>query len=653
MHLLPHHPRARALLALAVSGVLLFAAIAFAALAVEDIRYGLSLPLVELGFDEAQTYVAKIPWLAVFAACASAVFSTILLHESIRTFRHKGLLNEEKLLDRPIFSVIFIVLALGLLSVFTPIDNKLAAASGLDYFRSFSSFTSDYVIVGVIVEIGENSIIIKDSSGQILELQIDDATRDIYERDGIGIGDEIAVQPEKPRSSFVEDEDEEEASREPIVIPIEPGTPIVVGPIFDDPTPSPETPVGYVSISVRAKGDTGQESVRLKIKDKVVKSWTLSAQYSTYNYSYGSSVFDRDIKFEFINDGGGGADKNARVDYIRVGGRTFQTEASSVYSTGTYSSNNGCGGGYKTSETLHCNGYFNYSIGDAGLINGDAQPSPVPEPQPEQPEPTPEPTPTPDPVPTPVIEGNNDLVELIISDTWADNGSTPPWAYHDAPANVGTSYDFYRKARSGFWNDDTYAVFQPWCWIYSPAGTRMTHNFRVEMKPAKFYFYYDNTKTWREVSYNGGWSEGTFGRIDGQTWVQTGGTKSLGNNTYDIKNNDSYSFHPWSKSRLDNDNSADGALQLVELRILDSSGNPVSDAKGYQAHCQWDGYQGHGTDEGARPAAYLSRAKYLSGSWQTFSSITIPYQNPGSNQFNYDTAASQIRQAMATHPLVQ
>ena len=77
-----------------------------------------------------------------------------------------------------------------------------------------------------------------------------------------------------------------------------------------------------------------------------------------------------DIKIEFINDRfeRGVVDRNVIVDNVKVDNYTFQTESNSYFSTGSWASTDGCKEGNKSTDTLHCNGYFRYTIGDAGQL---------------------------------------------------------------------------------------------------------------------------------------------------------------------------------------------------------------------------------------------------------------------------------------------
>lgn len=70
------------------------------------------------------------------------------------------------------------------------------------------------------------------------------------------------------------------------------------------------------------------------------------------------------IKVAFPNDyyGGQGQDRNLRVDKIVVDGKTYQAEASTTASTGTWTPTSNCIPGYVQSEWLHCTGHFEFEI---------------------------------------------------------------------------------------------------------------------------------------------------------------------------------------------------------------------------------------------------------------------------------------------------
>ncbi|MEM6842457.1 MAG: endo-1,4-beta-xylanase [Bacteroidota bacterium] len=131
------------------------------------------------------------------------------------------------------------------------------------------------------------------------------------------------------------------------------------------------------SIKVFAAGKSNTETMRLLINGNVVKTWNnvggnaSTRSFVAHTYNHNTSVTSSQIRVQLTNDDGG-TSKDLRVDKIEVDGTTYQTEASSTYSTGTWNSSNGCGPGYKQSEWLHCNGYFQYSCGNCRVITDES-----------------------------------------------------------------------------------------------------------------------------------------------------------------------------------------------------------------------------------------------------------------------------------------
>jgi endo-1,4-beta-xylanase len=117
-----------------------------------------------------------------------------------------------------------------------------------------------------------------------------------------------------------------------------------------NPNPNPN-PGGSTSITVRARGTAGGESITLRVNNQVVQSWTLGT--GMQNYSATTSLTGG-ITVNYTNDGGS---RDVQVDYIQVNGSTRQSESQS-YNTGLYA-NGRCGGG-SNSEWMHCNGAIGY-----------------------------------------------------------------------------------------------------------------------------------------------------------------------------------------------------------------------------------------------------------------------------------------------------
>ncbi|MCC6511936.1 MAG: PQQ-dependent sugar dehydrogenase, partial [Pirellulaceae bacterium] len=76
------------------------------------------------------------------------------------------------------------------------------------------------------------------------------------------------------------------------------------------------------------------------------------------------------IRIAFTNDAlvNGTQDRNLHVDKIILDGVVHQTESPTVFSTGTWLPADGIQPGYRLSQTLHGNGYFQYATGPGSLV---------------------------------------------------------------------------------------------------------------------------------------------------------------------------------------------------------------------------------------------------------------------------------------------
>jgi cytochrome c553 len=124
------------------------------------------------------------------------------------------------------------------------------------------------------------------------------------------------------------------------------------------------------SITIYAAGNLNTERMALKIDGKTVKTWTniqgnaSDGKFVAYQYTTQESVSASQLQVAYTNDQG---KRDLRVDKILINKTTYQSEAATTYSTGTWSSGKGCGSGYKQSEWLHCNGYFAYGQSNARI----------------------------------------------------------------------------------------------------------------------------------------------------------------------------------------------------------------------------------------------------------------------------------------------
>ncbi|MEZ6102682.1 MAG: DUF6605 domain-containing protein [Pirellulaceae bacterium] len=129
-------------------------------------------------------------------------------------------------------------------------------------------------------------------------------------------------------------------------------------------------------ITIFAAGDTGEEQMQLWVDGQVAQTWDNidgdfnQRQFQTFQYKHFGDLTIDQIRIVFSNDGSTalGADKNLNVDAIVVNGVTYQSEDPSTFSVGTWNNADGCAPGNKQSETIHCSGYFDYSLPDGGTV---------------------------------------------------------------------------------------------------------------------------------------------------------------------------------------------------------------------------------------------------------------------------------------------
>ena len=123
-------------------------------------------------------------------------------------------------------------------------------------------------------------------------------------------------------------------------------------------------------IEIVARGETGDESMELRIDGNVVQTYSgVSQSPSTYTFQANQSVTADQIQVAFINSfyvPEVDYDQNLVIDLIRIDGVTYQTEAPSTFSTGTWNPGIGITPGNYQTETLHADGYFQYDGSEGG-----------------------------------------------------------------------------------------------------------------------------------------------------------------------------------------------------------------------------------------------------------------------------------------------
>lgn len=128
------------------------------------------------------------------------------------------------------------------------------------------------------------------------------------------------------------------------------------------------------TIQLLAAGVTNEERIELQIENQTVRSFTnvggdaYGGQFVTLQHTVPGTVTPDQIRVAFTNDlydEASGIDRNFRLDAVVIDGQRFETEDSSVFSTGTWKPEDGIVPGFRESEFLHSDGYFQFAIPSA------------------------------------------------------------------------------------------------------------------------------------------------------------------------------------------------------------------------------------------------------------------------------------------------
>ena len=105
-------------------------------------------------------------------------------------------------------------------------------------------------------------------------------------------------------------------------------------------------------------------NLNLLIGGQQVTNFTVGNQdFFTYEYYVERPVSPDQVRIQFTNDVylPDRFDLNAQIDYLAINGNVFETEDPLVYSSGTWKPEDGIQEGFRESEILHTNGFFQYS----------------------------------------------------------------------------------------------------------------------------------------------------------------------------------------------------------------------------------------------------------------------------------------------------
>ncbi len=126
-------------------------------------------------------------------------------------------------------------------------------------------------------------------------------------------------------------------------------------------------------ILIRASGTSFEgefANLQLRVAGEIIQTWETTAEMADYAIELEGIIDPTDVEVRFTNDRATPTgvmpreDRNLRVDYVEIGGTRFQSESPRTYSVGVFAPGDMpvCGPGFKESELLSCNGYFQYAM---------------------------------------------------------------------------------------------------------------------------------------------------------------------------------------------------------------------------------------------------------------------------------------------------
>lgn len=120
------------------------------------------------------------------------------------------------------------------------------------------------------------------------------------------------------------------------------------------------------TVSIFASGATGDEIANVIVDGNILATIDSlpTDGFQAYQFFVDETVSGDDIRIEFINDQydvANGIDRNLTIDRIEIDGNIYQTENAAVFSTGTWTAVDGVQAGFGRGDTLHSNGYLQFS----------------------------------------------------------------------------------------------------------------------------------------------------------------------------------------------------------------------------------------------------------------------------------------------------
>ena len=95
-------------------------------------------------------------------------------------------------------------------------------------------------------------------------------------------------------------------------------------------------------VSVMASGDMGGEFFEIEIDGQSAGVFRTTDQFTEYRVDTAEPVTAQQVRIIFngdLYDPANGVDRNLNVDYIKIDGRKFETEAPNTFATGVWNPN--------------------------------------------------------------------------------------------------------------------------------------------------------------------------------------------------------------------------------------------------------------------------------------------------------------------------
>jgi len=127
------------------------------------------------------------------------------------------------------------------------------------------------------------------------------------------------------------------------------------------------------TVSLNVAGQTGEEAFRVLVNESVVLDTTASIQATDFSIEVADSVRPEDIRIEFTNDlyqPEIGVDRNLTVNFFALNESAFDFNNPAVFSTGTWTPQDGITAGFGRGNVLHGNGAFSFSSDSRFEFNG-------------------------------------------------------------------------------------------------------------------------------------------------------------------------------------------------------------------------------------------------------------------------------------------